>query len=107
MYRSLTTVPSGTVDLERLAAPAVQVLALAVDAVVGPAVRVVAEGQQRRHVVVGHQPHVAALAAVAAVRATEGDRTLPAERHAARAAVAAANVELALVDELGHGSERY
>ena len=79
-----------------------QVLALAVDAVVGPAVRVVAEGQQRGDVVVGDQPHVAALAAVAAVRAAEGDRTLAAERHAAGAAVATAHVQLALVDELGH-----
>ena len=68
----------------------------------GPAVRVVAERQQRGHVVVGDEPDVAALAAVAAVRAAEGDRTLAPERHAARAAVAAAHVELALVDELGH-----
>ena len=51
---------------------------------------------------VGDEPDVAALAAVAAVRPAEGDRTLPAERHAARAAVTAAHVELALVDELGH-----
>ena len=102
MYRSVTTVPSGTAISQRLAAPSVEVLALAVDAVAGPAVRVVAERQQRRHVVVGDEPDVAALAAVAAVRAAEGDRPLPPERHAARAAVAAAHVELALVDELGH-----
>ncbi len=41
-------------------------------------------------------------AAVAAVGPAEGDGTLPPERHAARATVAAAHVELALVDELGH-----
>ena len=74
---------------------------------VGPAVRVVAERQQRGHVVVGDQPDVAALAAVAAVRAAEGHRALAPERHAARAAVAAAHVELALVDELGHSDPRY
>ena len=94
-------------DLQRLAALAVEVLALAVDAVAGAAVGVVAERQQRGHVVVGDEPDVAALAAVAAVRSAEGDRTLPAERHAARAAVAAAHVELALVDELGHHDQRY
>ena len=42
-------------------------LALPVLAVRGPPVRVVAEGQQRRDVAVGHQPDVAAAAAVAAV----------------------------------------
>ena len=73
----------------------------------GPAVRMVTERQQRRHVVVGDQPDVAALAAVAAVRAAHHDRTLAPERHAARATVAAAHVELALVDELGHPGQRY
>ena len=64
-------------DLERLAAPAVQVLALAVHAVGGPAVRVVTEREQRRHVVVGDEPDVAAVAAVAAVRARPSPRGLP------------------------------
>ena len=72
------------------------------DAVVGPTVRVVAERQQRRHVVVGDEPDVAAVAAVAAVRAAHGDGALTAEADAARAAVTAASVQLALVDELGH-----
>ena len=89
-------------DLERLAAAAVEVLALAVDAVVGSAVRVIAERQERRHVVVGDQPHVAAVAAVTAVRAADGDGTLAPEADTARAAVTTASVQLALVDELGH-----
>ena len=93
----------GHLDLERLATPAVEVLALAVHAVLGATVRMVAEREQRRHVVVGDQPDVAALAAVAAVRAAVHDRTLAPERDAARAAVAATHVELALVDELGLG----
>ena len=58
-------------DHESLAAPAVEVLALAVHAALGAPVRVVAEREQRRHVVVGDEPDVAALAAVAAVRAAE------------------------------------
>ena len=94
-------------DLERLPALAVLVLALAVHPVVGAAVRMVAERQQRRHVVVGDEPDIAALAAVAAVRTALHDRTLASERHAARAAVTAAYVELAFVDELGHQSQRY
>jgi hypothetical protein len=89
-------------DLEVLAATAVEVLAPAVGAVGRPAVGVVPEGEQRRHVVVGDEPHVAALAAVAAVGAAVDDRALAPEAHRARAAVAAAHVELALVDELGH-----
>ena len=67
----------------------------------GPAVRVVAEGQQRGHVAVGDQPDVAALAAVAAVGAAPGDVRLAPEGDAARAAVAASDVEAAFVDELG------
>ncbi len=89
-------------DLDRRPALAVLVLALAVHPVVGAAVRMVAERQQGRHVVVGDEPDVAALAAVAAVRAAHHDRALASERHAARAAITAAHVELAFVDELGH-----
>ena len=70
MYRSVTDGALGHGDLERLAALAVLVLALAVHAVVGPAVRMVAEGEQRGDVAVGDEPDVAALAAVATVRAT-------------------------------------
>ena len=46
------------------------------------------EGEQRGHVAVGHQPDVAAVAAVAAVGAALGDVGLAAERDRARAAVA-------------------
>ena len=71
---------------------------------VGPAVRVVPEGEQRGHVAVGDQPDVAArppsppsgppLATWASRRNDD----------AAGAAVAAPHVDLALVDELGHAS---
>ena len=67
----------------------------------GAAVRVVAEREQRGDVAVGDQPDVAALAAVAAVRAAHRDGALTAERHAAGAAVATAHVQLGFVDESG------
>ena len=89
-------------NLERLTPAAVEVLALAVDAVVGPPVGMIVEGQERRHVVVGHEPHVTAVAPVATIRAAEGHGTLTAEADTARAAVTTASVQLALVDELGH-----
>ena len=74
---------------------------------VGPAVGMVAEGEQRGHVAVGDQPDVAALAAVAAVGPALGHVRLAAERDAAGAAVAAPHVELALVDESGHDAAAY
>ena len=51
---------------------------------VAPAERVVRNGEQRRHVVVGDQPDVAAGPAVAAVGAAPGDVRLAAERDRAR-----------------------
>ena len=90
------------VDLEGLAATAVEILALAVDTALGAAVRVVPKGEERRHVVVGDQPDAAAVAAVAAVRAAHRDRAFTSEADATGAAIAAACVQLALVDELGH-----
>ena len=94
--------PSGTVISIDRPALAVLVLALAVNPVVGAAVRMVAERQQGCHVVVGDEPDIAALAAVAPVRSAFHDRALTPEGHAARAPITAAYVELAFVDELGH-----
>jgi hypothetical protein len=62
-------------------------------------VRPVAEGQQRRHLAVGVEPQVAALAAVASVGAAPGDVRLPPERHRAGTTVAAPHVEVGFVDE--------
>ena len=89
-------------DLQVLATPTVEVLALAVDAVAGASMWVVAEGEQRGDVVVGDEPDVAALAAVTAVRPAEGLGPLAPERHAACSPIASAHVELGLVDELRH-----
>ena len=94
--------PSGTVDELVVAAAAVHVFALAVHAAARAAMRMVAKGEQRGNVVVGDEPHVAAPAAVAAIRSALGDRAFPTERHTAGAPVPAAHVELRLVDELGH-----
>jgi hypothetical protein len=84
-----------------------EVFALAVDAAVGASVGMISEGEQRRHVVVGHEPHIAALAAVASVGPAEHDGTFTPERHATRSTVAPPHVELALVDELGHVDRAY
>ncbi|GAC1316485.1 MAG: hypothetical protein NVSMB12_13310 [Acidimicrobiales bacterium] len=70
----------------------------------------VAEREQRRHVVVGEQPYVAAVAAVAAVRSPARDVGLSAHRHRTGATVTGADVDLGLVDErtgAGHGFPAY
>jgi hypothetical protein len=68
----------------------------------GPPVGVIAEGEQRRDVPVGAQPHVAAVAAVATVGPAPGNVGLAAERNRAGAAVAPTNVGSSFVDEPGH-----
>ena len=73
-----------------------------VTAVFGPAERVVTERQQRGHVVIGHQPDVAAVTPVAAVGTSIGDVGLPSERDAPGSPVATTHVDLGLVDEGGH-----
>ena len=89
-------------DLERLAPATVHVLALAVHPIIRPTVRVVAEREERRHVVIGDQPDVAAVAAITAVRSAHRLGTFTAEADAARAAITTSDVQLALVDELRH-----
>ena len=81
---------------------AVLALPLTVRAIAGGAVRVVLEGEQRGDVAVGHEPHVAAAAPVAAVGAAPGNVRLAAERHAAGTAVARLDVDLGFVKESGH-----
>src|SRR3546814_14698253 len=75
-------------------------LALAVGAAPGTPVRVVLERDQRGDVVVDDEPHVATLAAVAAVGPTHRRVRLPAERHAPGATVSTLDVEPTLIDEL-------
>src|SRR3546814_14362979 len=75
-------------------------LALAVGAAPGAPVRVVLERDQRGDVVVDDEPHVATLAAVAAVGPTHRRVRLPAERHAPGATVSTLDVEPTLINEL-------
>ena len=74
-------------------------------AVGGAAERMVPEAEQRRLVHRRDQPHVAAVAPVAAVRAAPVDVGLAAPRHRPGSPVAGARVQLGLVDESGHGEE--
>ena len=78
------------------------ILALAVAALLCLEMLLVAVVEQR--VEIGHalDDHVAAFAAVAAVRATELDELLPPEADAAVAAVARAHIDLGLIEKL-HG----
>ena len=84
----------GHVDDEIVAAHAVLLLARAVGSRRRLAVRMVAEREQRRDVAVRAQPHVAALAAVAAVGSALRHVRLAPERDATGAAVAALHVAL-------------
>ena len=87
-----------------VAACSVAVVARAVRSVGGAAVRMVAKRQQRRHVAVGHQPHVAAGAAVAARRPATRHPGLAPERNAPRSPVARGDMQVALIDKPGHSS---
>jgi hypothetical protein len=63
----------------------------------------VAEVDQRIQVMFGNENDIAALAAIAAVRATEFDKLLPPESDHTIATVTGAQVDLSLVEEF-HGS---
>ena len=68
----------------------------------GPPVGVIAEGEQRRNVSVGAQPHVATVATVTTIGPAPGNMCLSAERNRAGTAVAPTNVGSSFVDEPGH-----
>ena len=72
-----------------------------VGAVAGPPMRMVSKGEKRRDVVIGLQPHAAAVTTVAAVGATLGNMGLTTKRDCSCSPVAAVDVQSALVDELG------
>ena len=98
-------VPTGTGTSRSGPGLPVHLLAAAVAAVVGAPVGVVPERQQRRLVRGGHQPDVAAPAAVAAVGAALVDVGLAAHGDRAGPTVARLHVQLCLVDEAGHGDD--
>ena len=93
----------GHAQLEVLSGGAVAVVAHAGLAVVGLPVRGAVEAEQCRHLRVGDEHDVAAVAAVAAVGAGERLELLALDRDAAVAAVARAQVEGHVVDECRHG----
>ena len=78
---------------------AMAVLAHAAAAILGVKVLLVAIVDQRIEAIDCFRDHIAALAAVAAVWAAVLDEFLAAERHAAVAAVAGADIDLGLVEE--------
>ena len=98
-----TTVPGRHPQFQALAVGAVLVVTLPGPAVAGLGVRPEVEVQQRVHVVVDDQRHVAAVAAVTAVRAAQRLELLPMDRGAPVAAVAGLQVQDSAVDEPGHG----
>ena len=96
----MTWVPTGTRSTRSLAVGAGAVRAGAAAAVLGPEMLLIAVIDQRVQIVGGHEDDVAALAAVAAVGPAELDELLAAKAHRAAAAVAAFQVDLALIEEL-------
>ena len=66
------------------------------------AMRMIAKGQQRRDIAIGDKPDRPAVATIAAVRTAFGDMCFTPERNTAGATVAALNVDVALIDEVGH-----
>ena len=78
---------------------AVHLPAHAVLAALGAELGLVAEVDQRVEVLVGHQPDTAAIAAVAAIRATQRYELLAAKADAAVAAIACADLDFGFVDE--------
>src|SRR5229473_2049979 len=88
---------------DRFAVGAVAVLAHAVGALLGLEVLLIAVVDQRVQSIDRFDDDVAAAAAIAAARASELDILLAAERHAAVAAVAGADIDLGFIKKF-HGS---
>jgi hypothetical protein len=65
--------------LEALSTSAVEILSLSMHTITSTSVRVISEGEQRGHIVVGNQPDVPTIAAVAAIWATVHHRPLTPE----------------------------
>ena len=85
----------------------VLLLSLPVHSTLGTAVRMVLKCQQGRDVAVGDEPDISAFAAISAIRTALGNMGFSSERHAARTAVAALDIQLALVDESRHNRRAY
>ena len=83
------TVPTGTFENKILALGAVHARTASVRAALGPEMMLETVLDEGRDARIGDDDHIAAVAAVAAVRPAFGHMGLAAKRHAARAAIAA------------------
>jgi hypothetical protein len=92
----------GNMDDEVFATSSMKVFAFTVNAVASASVRVISKCQERRHVTVGQQPHIATLAAIATIGATHGFRTFASETDASSAAVSAPHIQLGFIDKHAH-----
>ena len=92
----------GNMNDEVFASSSMEVFTFAVNSVASASVRVVSKCQKRRHVTVGQQPHIAALAAIAAVWPTHRFRTFATETDASSAAVSAPHIQLGFIDKHAH-----
>jgi hypothetical protein len=77
-----------------------QIFTLPVDPVLGPTVRMIAEGQKRGHIVIGNEPDIATLTTVATIGTAHHHGSLAPKRDTPRATIPAAHVKLAFIDEL-------
>jgi hypothetical protein len=92
----------GNMDDEVFTTSSMEVFAFTVNAVASASVRVISKCQERRHVTVGQQPHIAALAAIATIGPTHSFRTFASETDASSAAVSAPHIQLGFIDKHAH-----
>ena len=89
-------------DLEVATPGTMPVAAAAVLAVLALAMRVVAKGEQGCDIAVGDEPDGATIAAVTTIGSALGHVGLTTKGNTARATIATLDVDVALVDEIGH-----
>jgi hypothetical protein len=90
-------------DLDVLALLAVHLPTHAVFAALGAELALVAEVDQGVEVLVGHQPHRAAITAIAAIRPAQRDELLAPKAGTAIAAIAGGHADFCFVDEFHWG----
>ena len=79
---------------------AVLLLHRAVFSVVGPSVRMIAVGQQRRDIMIGDKPNVPTFATIATIGTALGHHGFAAERHTAGSAITTTEIDRTFVDKL-------
>jgi len=89
-------------DLEVAPPGAVTIAATAMHATLTFAMRMIPKREQRRHISIGNEPDRAPVTAIAAIRAPLRHVGFAPKRNTARATITALDVDVALVDEVGH-----